>query len=128
MRSSASELQVFENGEAAAGGAQIKGESIKKVVGDPDKPGMYSIILKVPPHTKIAAHFHPDDRIATVLSGSWNFGYGEKFDAKKLKALPPGSVYTEPAKQAHFAETGDEAAVVEIIGVGPSGTTYIDKK
>jgi len=37
------------------------------------------------------AHTHPDYREVTVLSGTWRTGYGEKFDAAALKALPAGS-------------------------------------
>jgi pimeloyl-ACP methyl ester carboxylesterase len=94
--------------------------------GDPNKEGVYTIMLRVPPHTQIAAHSHQDDRVATVISGIWHIGYGEKFDGSKLQALPPGSFYTEPPSQAHFAETGDEAVVVQITGFGPSSTDYVD--
>ncbi|MGQ0835294.1 MAG: cupin domain-containing protein, partial [Gammaproteobacteria bacterium] len=55
-----------------------------------------------PANTRIEAHSHPDDRIATVVSGTWHFGYGEAFDEGKLKALPRGSFYTEPPNLAHL--------------------------
>ena len=45
---------------------------------------------------------------------------------KSLKALPPGSFYTEPSDRSHFAETRDSDVVVQITGVGPSSTRYID--
>src|SRR5882757_8668057 len=48
------------------------------VMGDPAKPGIYMIVLKIAANTKIAAHLHPDQRVATVLSGTWYFGYGDK--------------------------------------------------
>jgi quercetin dioxygenase-like cupin family protein len=74
----------------------------------------------------IAAHTHRDNRSAVVVSGTWFFGYGPVNDPASLKALGPGSFYTEPAGQAHFARTGDQAAVVYITGVGPSDTHYLD--
>ena len=46
-------------------------------------------------------------------------------NSAKLKALPPGSFYTEPSNRSHFAETRDEAVIVQITGVGPSSTRYI---
>lgn len=98
------------------------------VMGDPSKPGMYMILLEVAPNTKIAAHLHPDQRAATVLSGTWHFGYGNKFDQTKLKTLPVGSIYSEVAGQNHFAMTGNEPVIVEITGFGPSGVTYVDPK
>jgi len=94
--------------------------------GNPNQSGLYTIVLRIPAHTKIAAHDHPDDRVASVLSGTWYFGYGEQFAEEHLKALPVGSVYTEPPSRPHFAETRDEAVVLEITGFGPSGTVYVD--
>jgi quercetin dioxygenase-like cupin family protein len=82
-------------------------------------------MLRIPPHTKIAAHRHPDDRVATVISGTWYFGYGDRFDSGALKALPAGSYYTESPHRWHFAETRDEPVVVQITGFGPSGTEFI---
>ena len=95
--------------------------------GDPTKTGLYTILLRVPAHTRIAAHRHPDDRIATVVSGTWYFGYGKTFDPAGLKALPAGSFYTEPPDEDHFAETRDTGAVLQITGLGSTGTTYVEK-
>lgn len=94
--------------------------------GNPNQPGLYTIVLRIPAHTRIAAHDHPDDRVASVLSGTWYFGYGERFAVDQLKALPAGSVYTEPPSRPHFAETRDEAVVLQITGFGPSGTAYVE--
>ena len=85
------------------GSSELAGVHTKVLVGDPAKPGFYSILLFVPANTTIQAHSHRDDRMATVVSGAWYFGYGDYFDAKALKTLPPGSVYSEPAAQNHFA-------------------------
>ena len=75
---------------------------------------------------QVAAHLHPDDRIGTVVSGTWYFGYGDKFDESKLKKLPVGSVYSEVENQDHFAMTKDEPVIAEITGYGPTGTTYVN--
>ena len=50
----------------------------------PSKAGFYSILLFVAAHTTIQVHSHRDDRMATVLSGTWYFRYGDRFDAKSL--------------------------------------------
>ena len=94
--------------------------------GDPTKPGLYTMLLRVGPNTKIEAHAHPDDRVATVISGTWYFGYGKQFNESALKMLPPGSVYTEPPSTNHFAMTRGEGVTIQITGTGPSGTTYAD--
>jgi hypothetical protein len=94
--------------------------------GDPSKAGFYSILLFVPAHTTIQAHSHRDDRMATVVSGTWYFGYGDRFDAKSLKKLPPGSVYSEPGAHNHFARTDKDAVIVQISGYGPTDTRYFN--
>lgn len=117
----------FDFAQAASAGPGTSGiGAIQTIVlkGDPTKPGLYTILLRVPPHTRIAAHRHPDDRIATVVSGTWYFGYGNAFDSAALKPLPSGSFYSEPPDLDHFAETRDGAVMVQITGVGPTGTTY----
>jgi quercetin dioxygenase-like cupin family protein len=113
---------------ASAGGAGTSGVSgIETVVlkGDPSKPGLYVLALRAGPNMTIQAHSHRDDRVATVLKGTWYFGYGQKFDEKALTALPPGSSYTEPPNTAHFARTREQV-VIEIVGYGPSSTAYVN--
>jgi quercetin dioxygenase-like cupin family protein len=120
---------AFDFSEAEGAGAGTSGVAgIQTIVlkGDPTKHGLYTILLRVPAHTKIAAHHHPDDRIATVVSGTWYFGYGAKFNETRLRALPPGSFYTEPPNDNHFAETRDDDVLVQISGLGPTGSTYVD--
>jgi pimeloyl-ACP methyl ester carboxylesterase len=120
------EYEFPQHGNPGTGSSGVGGIETVVLKGDPNQAGVYTIMLRVPAHTKIAAHSDRDDRVATVVSGTWHIGYGEKFDEAKLKALPPGSFYTEPPSQAHFAETGDEDVVVQITGFGPSSTDYVD--
>jgi hypothetical protein len=63
-----------------------------------------------------------------LISGTWHFGYGSYFDEKLIKALPPGSFYTEPPNVAHFARTGKEPVVIQITGYGPTGTEYVTEE
>ena len=53
------------------------------------------------------------------------FGYGERFDETAMQALSAGSVWTEPAKQPHFAWSRNGEVVLQVIGMGPSGTTPV---
>jgi len=104
------------------------GLQVARIAGDQTKLGMYVLQLKFPTGYRIEPHFHPDERIVVVLSGTVYFGYGEQFDETKIRALPAGSVWTEPAKQPHFAWAKDGEAVIQVIGNGPSGTTPIQLK
>ncbi|MBV8185393.1 MAG: cupin domain-containing protein [Hyphomicrobiales bacterium] len=75
----------------------------------PSKPGPYVIRVKAPGGTKLMPHKHPEDRIYTVMSGVFYIGLGEKFDADKVKAYPPGSVVVLPGNTSHFhfAKSGE---------------------
>ena len=122
-----SEIADLAHGGPGAGTSGVAGIQTTILSGDPTGPGLYTIRLSVPANTRIEAHDHRDDRVATVVSGTWYFGYGSHFDEKELKALPPGSFYTEPAGRMHFAQTRAESVVVHITGYGPTSTTYVDK-
>jgi quercetin dioxygenase-like cupin family protein len=114
---------------SAAGGVGTAGAAGTQTVilkGDPSQPGLYTMLLRVGPNTRIDAHAHPDDRVATVISGTWYFAYGTSFNERALKMLPAGSVYTEPPNAHHFAMTRSEGVVIQITGNGPSATTYVD--
>lgn len=99
------------------------GVSQALLVGDPSKPGPYTIRLRFPDGYRLAPHTHPDAREITILSGTWLTGYGEHFEAAKLKELPAGSFYTEPAEVFHFVQTRGEV-VIQVSGTGPSGRRF----
>jgi uncharacterized RmlC-like cupin family protein len=120
------EFEFPQRGNPGTGSSGVGGIQTVVLKGDPNETGVYTIMLRVPAHTQIAAHSHRDDRVATVVSGTWHIGYGDKFDESTLKALSQGSFYTEPPGRNHFAETGDEPVVVQITGFGPSSTEYVD--
>jgi quercetin dioxygenase-like cupin family protein len=95
------------------------------LIGDPAKRGPYTIRLKFPKGMKVAPHTHPDSREVTIISGVFATGYGEKFDPAKLKVLPAGSFYTEPANVAHFIEIKEDV-VLQVTGIGPSGRHFLE--
>ena len=128
MRMTPAEIRASALDSNQIGSSGLSGVHTKVLVGDPSKEGFYTILLFVPAHTTIQAHSHKDNRVATVVSGEWHFGYGNHFDAKSLKTLPPGSVYSEPGgvEHNHFAQTDADAVVVEISGYGPTDTHYFE--
>jgi hypothetical protein len=126
MRMTPSEISASRLDGNQIGSSGVAGIHTKVLFGDPTKAVFYSILLFVPAHTTIQAHSHRDDRMATVVSGVWNFGYGDRFDPKSLKSLPPGSVYAEPARRNHFARTDSDPVIVQISGYGPTNTRYFD--
>lgn len=126
MRMSPSEVMSGDKGDSQIGSSKLAGVHTKVLYGNPAASGFYSVLLFVPAHTSIQAHSHHDNRMATVVSGTWQFGYGTHFNEAKLKSLPPGSIYSEPAGADHFARTTDQPVVVHICGYGPTDTHYFD--
>ncbi len=109
----------------AQGSLAIAGVEQVNLVGNPSKPGPYTLRLKFPAGYKLAPHTHPDYREVTILSGTWYTGYGERFDEAALKALPAGSFYTEPANVTHFVEVR-EPVTIQVSGTGPSGRSFVN--
>jgi quercetin dioxygenase-like cupin family protein len=106
------------------GTAGVPGTQLRVLAGNPKQAGLYTVMIKLPKNTVIKPHSHPDDRVGTVVSGSFYFAFGDSFDESQLKKLPAGSFYTEPPGANHFAMTKDEEAVVYVTGTGPTGTAY----
>ncbi len=126
MRMTPTEIRSSSPDSSQIGTSGVAGVHIKVIFGDPSKAGFYTILIFVPSHTTIQAHSHRDNRVATVVAGEWHFGYGNHFDAKALKTLPPGSVYSEPGGDNHFAQTENDPVIVQICGYGPTDTRYFD--
>ena len=128
MRMTPAEIRATALDSNQIGSSGLAGVHTKVIFGNPAKAGFYSILLFVPASTTIQAHSHRDDRLATVVSGEWHFGYGDHFDPRLLKTLPPGSVYSEPGgiDHNHFARTDGDPVIVQISGYGPTDTHYFD--
>jgi quercetin dioxygenase-like cupin family protein len=96
------------------------------VVGEPTQAGPYTIRVKVPKGVKLMPHRHPEDRVYTVISGTFYIGLGEEFDAEKLQAYPPGAVIVLPGNTSHFHWAKSGEYVTQVTAIGPLGLEYID--
>jgi pimeloyl-ACP methyl ester carboxylesterase/quercetin dioxygenase-like cupin family protein len=124
-RMTSAEVDALARSGAGAGTSGLTGVQTTVLSGDPSLPGPYAFEIRVPAHTRIAAHTHRDDRTALVVSGEWHFGYGKQANEAATRTLGPGGFYTEPAGEPHFAFTGDLPTVVYITGQGPTDTLYV---
>jgi quercetin dioxygenase-like cupin family protein len=95
------------------------------IEGDPSKEGIYVVRVKFPPGLMTRPHFHPEDRYAIVISGTWYTGTGDTFDPSTTVGLKPGTFMKHPAKGHHYDGAKDEEVVLQIIGYGPSGTVWL---
>jgi quercetin dioxygenase-like cupin family protein len=98
------------------------------VVGKPSEPGPYTIRVRVPHGVKLMPHRHPEDRVYTVLSGVFYIGLGDRFDADKLEAYPPGSVIVLPGDTSHFHWAKSSEYITQVTAMGPLGLEYLSEK
>lgn len=103
------------------------GAKIAVIEGDLKAAGPITFRGKLPPKSKIGVHTHPQIEHVTVLSGTFYFATGDKFDEKKAKAYTPGSALVIPAGMPMYAFTKDKETVLQIHGVGPWGIEYLKK-
>jgi quercetin dioxygenase-like cupin family protein len=103
----------------------IPGLQTAVISGDPSKPGLYVLRVKFPPGVMTRPHVHNQDRLVSVLQGTWWVGTGAGFDPDKTKPLKAGSFMKHPAGAEHYDGAKDEEAIVQIIGMGPAGTTFV---
>ncbi len=96
------------------------------LVGEPSQPGPYVVRVKLPSGVKLMPHRHPEDRVYTVISGTFYIGLGDRFDADKLVAYPPGAVVVLPGDTYHFHWAKSGEYVTQVTAIGPLGLEYRD--
>jgi len=101
------------------------GVQLAVLSGNPDKPGLFTIRLKVPDGYRVLAHWHPQDESITVIQGTFLMGMGEKFDPAALQQLPTGSFAFMPKEMRHFASCLGET-IVQLHGMGPFVSNYVN--
>ena len=96
--------------------------------GDASKPELYVMRVKFAPGVKVMPHSHPEQvRVVTVMSGTFYYAFGDTFDESKLQRMPPGTMFTEPARAPHFAWAKDGEVILQLTAIGPTGTFEVVK-
>lgn len=103
------------------------GAKVAVIQGPMNEAKPFTVRLKFPANYTVPPHYHPAIEHVTVLSGTFNFGSGDRLDKKKTTALPPGSVVIMPPGMRHYVWT-DEELIIQLTGTGPWGITYVDPK
>jgi len=94
--------------------------------GNPSAAGPYVIRVRFAPGTMSPPHVHPEERQIVVLKGTWWVGTGPVWDKEATTPLPPGSFAVHHAGGVHYDGAKDEEVIVQVSGVGPSGTKLVD--
>jgi quercetin dioxygenase-like cupin family protein len=102
------------------------GCKIAVLQGDPSKDGQeFTMRAWWPDGYKIMPHYHPMTENLTVISGTFNVGMGDKFDANTTKKMPPGSFISMPPQMHHYAWAEGET-VIQLNALGPFATIYVN--
>jgi quercetin dioxygenase-like cupin family protein len=98
--------------------------------GDPNKPGLYGLIIKWYPGNFSQPHFHDQERYAYVISGTWWVSTSNVYDEKTTYPVHAGTVAIDKANTVHWdgARQGEtQPAVLELVGMGPVKTIQVDE-
>lgn len=93
--------------------------------GDPTKEGPFTMRLRLPDGYRIPPHMHPAWERITVISGTFNLGVGEKFDAAITQEMVAGTFGYWPPGMKHFAWAKGET-IVQLHGMGPWRLEYVN--
>jgi len=108
--------------------AADEGGRMKVLVGNPSKPGIYTIRITWAPGQGSHPHYHDQGRYITVLKGHWYVSTGPEadvYDPDHMKRVDPGTFIYEPPMGHHYDMAKDEEVVVQITGMGPVKTIPI---
>jgi quercetin dioxygenase-like cupin family protein len=102
------------------------GAKFAVLLGDPSQAGSYAFRLRAPTGHRAMPHSHPEERVYTVLSGTFYLGFGHQFVDSRLEDYPEGSVVIVRPDRVHFQLAKEHEYVVQIEGVGPTAVRYMN--
>lgn len=100
-----------------------KGAKIAVLEGDPAKPGLFTIRLKLPAGARLGPHTHPRPERVTVLSGRVVVGFGKLVQGEGV-AFTAGGFYVTPPDQVHYVSFPEET-VLQLTCEGPWEVVYV---
>lgn len=101
------------------------GAKMAVLAGDPRKPGLFSVRLRLPAGYKIPPHWHPTDENVVVLNGTFLIGVGDRWEQDKLKTLPIGGYMMMPTGHHHYAGVQGDTTI-QLYGPGPFRIYYVN--
>jgi len=124
------DMVLLQNDSAVAWGpppaALPKGLQFSVLAGNPDKPGPFTLRIRMPAHFVIAPHTHATAENLTVLSGSIVHDMGNTRVIGRGKELDSAGFVFLPGNTPHSLWTNDAPAEIQVTGTGPFGLHYIN--
>ena len=103
------------------------GAEVAVIEGDPGKPGLFTLRIKMPDGYSVPPHSHPTDERVTIISGSLMVGMGSKLDESAMQPLAAGGYVTMPARANHYVRAKGES-LIQVSAMGPFEVKYADPK
>lgn len=100
--------------------------SVALLVGDPTRPGPYTVRYRAPAGYAIGLHMHPDeDEQLTVISGTVHWSSGEAGSGAPEYTLRAGGFAPARAGTPHRLWVTEES-VIQVSGIGPRTYVYLN--
>ena len=100
--------------------------SMALLLGDPNKPGPYTVRTRADAGYTLGIHRHPhEDEHLTVLAGALHWSTGAAGSGAPEHVLPVGGYIVFPAGTPHRLWTTEET-VLQMSGIGPRTYVYLD--
>ena len=100
------------------------GAELAMLRGDVVKPGALMFRLKLPAGYQLKPQSSPALESLIVISGTFNFGAGERFDKSHTIALSEG--YKHWLDNSPYFGWTTEETVIQLEGAGPWTVSYVD--
>jgi quercetin dioxygenase-like cupin family protein len=103
------------------------GDGVRQALlfGDPDKSGIYGVLIEWLPGHYSHPHFHSTDRYAYVVSGTWWVSSSSTWDSDKAYPVPAGSYVRDLANAVHWDGAKETPCLLMLVGEGPMVTTQL---
>lgn len=105
-----------------------KGLQFSILAGNPDKPGPFTLRIRMPANFVIAPHTHATSENLTVLSGAIVHDMGNTMERSRGKELDTAGFVFLPGNTPHSLWTNGQPAEIQVTGTGPFGLHYINPK
>lgn len=95
------------------------------LAGDPSRPGLITIRVRLPDTYRMAAHTHSVAEYVTVLSGTLCVGFDEGASGAKETCVGPGSFFVTPAQVEHSVRASGPVEY-QVSALGPFDMVYVN--
>lgn len=104
----------------------VPGEQQALLFGDPDRPGIYGVLIRWDPGHYSKPHFHSTDRYVYVVAGTWWVSASDHWDPARSYPVPAGTYVRDIARTVHWDGAKDEPCLLMLVGEGPVETTMLN--